>query len=126
MDIFENSLYTVLENEAIGMPLKKSDKKRETQICQEHRQQLLDGISSAKDIATALRLCCLALFLKATTFPLEAPGKFVPQIFTFLRSHLSPEQLGILENCRDKLQGSGSPEDLQECIENLSLLAQHK
>ncbi|OQV20764.1 E3 UFM1-protein ligase 1 [Hypsibius exemplaris] len=124
IDTFEDSLQSLLDSESIGMPIRKADKKKETQICQEHRQQLLQGIRSATDIPTALRLCCLSLFLKKTAVPLEAPGKFVPQILAIVKPDLKPEQAAVLEQARDMMQDGGqSPDDIRAVILKLADLA---
>ncbi|OQV20785.1 hypothetical protein BV898_05362 [Hypsibius exemplaris] len=108
----------ILDSERLGwIPL-------ETQICQEHHQQLLQGIRSAFDIPTALRLCCLSLFLKKTAAPLEAPGKFVPQILAIVKPDLKPEQAAVLEQARDMMQDGGqSPDDIRAVILKLADLA---
>ncbi|XP_055357185.1 E3 UFM1-protein ligase 1-like [Paramacrobiotus metropolitanus] len=123
IDTFETALNALLDSEAIGMPVKKADKKLESQICQEHRQQLLHGIKSAKDVGSALRLCVLALFLKFTGVPLDAPGKFVPQMINIIKSNLNTEQLDILENCKEKMQSQPSQDVLLETIDKLHQIA---
>ena len=94
-------------------------------MIEEHRKHLLEGIRGAQDVATALRLCCLALFLKKTGTPLEAPGKFVPQVMAIVKPDLSPEQAGFLDSCREMVQGpTQMPGDqTQETISRLLELA---
>ncbi|GAU95570.1 hypothetical protein RvY_07169-2 [Ramazzottius varieornatus] len=125
IETFETSLLNLTESDALGMPIKNVDKKKEATMIEEHRKQLLEGIRSAQDVATALRLCCLALFLKKTGTPLEAPGKLVPQVMAILKPNLSVEQAGFLDTCREMVQGPGQfPRDqTQETIDKLLEMA---
>lgn len=73
---------------ACDVVLRKVDKKKEKANVSHQRQVLIEQLSAAKDAALVLHVAVLLLFLTVTQTILNASGRFVPQIISFLQPHL--------------------------------------
>lgn len=67
-----------------------------------HRSGLVDQLSVSLDAALTLHLACLVLFQAVTGHLLHASGKFVPQIISFLKPHLSFDFFNLLHEYQGK------------------------
>jgi len=82
--------------ELCDVMLKKADKKKDRQIIFSHRHQLLDQMSQCHDPALCLHLAALIIFQHQTGCILQASGRNVPTILSFLKDSLSEEQNSLL------------------------------
>ncbi|CAB0015862.1 unnamed protein product [Nesidiocoris tenuis] len=87
---------------AVGLLSRKADKKKERQFMLAKREQLLTEVGRCDNPALLLHAGVLLIFQTATQSLLNASGKFVPTILTFLRPHLTPAQHELLH----KFQGN--------------------
>ncbi|KAJ8026429.1 E3 UFM1-protein ligase 1 [Holothuria leucospilota] len=76
--------------------LKKLDKKKERPLIFNHKQAVVAQLKDETDPALALHLTTTLAFQNCTQCMLYAPGRLVPQIISFLASHLNKEQHNIL------------------------------
>lgn len=72
------------------------------QLIFNHRQVLLEQLSQETDAAMLLHLSVVVLFQTFTSNIVHAPGKCVPQIITFLKQYLPPEQHDLLTRMQGK------------------------
>ncbi|XP_048769185.2 E3 UFM1-protein ligase 1-like isoform X2 [Ostrea edulis] len=111
LDEFYKQLDVLCGPEHLGILLRKPDKRKERQLIFNHRQSLLDHIQRETDPAMLLHLSVVVLFQTFTSNIIHAPGKYVPQIITFLKQYLAPESHQLLVRMQDlviqqmKLQG---------------------
>ncbi|XP_076372553.1 UFM1 specific ligase 1 isoform X1 [Tachypleus tridentatus] len=97
--------------------VKKMDKKRERQLIQTHRQELISQLAECSDPALCLHLAVLLIFQLQTSFMLHASGKFVPQIISFLQLKIPEELYKVLIDCQEsvvKQLTKGSDEEKEE------------
>lgn len=87
---------------ACDVVLRKIDKKKEKSAVGQQRTVLIEQLNSAADAALVLHVASLLLFHTVTQTVLNASGRFVPQIITFLQPHLSQPSVELLTS----LQGS--------------------
>lgn len=83
---FLNEAETALS--ACDIVLRKVDKKKEKTNTTHQRQVLIEQLNAAKDAALVLHVAALLLFHTVTQTILNASGRFVPQIISFLQPHL--------------------------------------
>jgi hypothetical protein len=88
---------------ACDVVLRKVDKKKDKAIPTQHRHLLIEQLNAAKDAALVLHVAVLLLFHTVTQTVLNASGRFVPQIITFLQSHLSPSTAELLSTLQGKV-----------------------
>jgi len=121
----------ILEEESLNVcdvMLKKQDKKKDKQILFSHKHELLDKLGSCEDPALGLHLAALILFQHCTGNIIQASGKFVPAILSFVQEHLTLEQNQLLSNHQQlvvkhlKDKDSDLEEELNECLANLKQL----
>ncbi|XP_064629084.1 E3 UFM1-protein ligase 1-like [Lineus longissimus] len=118
VDAFFNCLDDVCGPSLLGIMLKKPDKKKERQLVFNHRQALLEQVSSEDDHAMALHLAVVILYLTFTGNMVHAPGRCVPQIIMFLGELMPKESHQLLTRCQDlvvksiKLHGPDDKDDL--------------
>nr|SVE84122.1 EOG090X0267 [Daphnia pulex] len=104
---------------ACDVVLRKVDKKKDKAIPSQQRHLLIEQLNAAKDAALVLHVAVLLLFHTVTQTVLNASGRFVPQIITFLQSHLSPstaELLSTLQGLVIQELTSKGDEELLETI----------
>ncbi|XP_031549985.1 E3 UFM1-protein ligase 1 homolog, partial [Actinia tenebrosa] len=89
---FFNQFEVVSGPDLCEFMIKKLDKKKEKQLAIEHRAALQEQLRQEDEPAMALHLVTVLLFQHFTSVPIHAPGRCVPQIISFLASHLTPEQ----------------------------------
>nr|CAG4648518.1 EOG090X0267 [Polyphemus pediculus] len=75
---------------ACDIVLRKLDKKKEKSLSMTQRQSLIEQLSLALDAALVLHIAVLLLFHAATQTLLNASGRFVPQIISFLQTQIPP------------------------------------
>lgn len=101
LDEFYKSLDALCGPQHLGILLRKPDKRKERQLIFNHRQVLLEQLSQETDAAMLLHLSVVVLFQTFTSNIVHAPGKCVPQIITFLKQYLPPEQHDLLTRMQD-------------------------
>lgn len=87
---------------ACDVVLRKADKKKDKTIPIQQRHVLIEQLNAAQDAALVLHVAVLLLFHTVTQTVLNASGRFVPYIISFLQSHL-PQSIGELLS---ELQGN--------------------
>ncbi|KZS14106.1 E3 UFM1-protein ligase 1 [Daphnia magna] len=80
---------------ACDVVLRKADKKKDKTIPIQQRHMLIEQLNAAQDAALVLHVAVLLLFHTVTQTVLNASGRFVPYIISFLQSHL-PQSIGEL------------------------------
>jgi hypothetical protein len=95
---FMTSFEAVCETDACGIMLKKLDKKREKQLIFAHQQELRQSLQDEQDPAMSLHLVTVLLFQMNTNCLLHMPGRLIPQVISYLRPHLKPEDAAKLSN----------------------------
>jgi hypothetical protein len=73
------------------------------QLVFNQRQVLLEQLSSETDPAMALHLTSVILFHTYTQTLLHVPGKCVPQVILFLKSHMEADKYDELHKQQGKL-----------------------
>jgi 4-hydroxy-3-methylbut-2-enyl diphosphate reductase IspH len=81
--------------------LKKLEKKRERNVISEHRQSLIQQLNESTEAALTLHLAVLLLFQANHNEMIQASGKFVPQLISFLRPVLEPNTFALLHNYQE-------------------------
>nr|CAG4635980.1 EOG090X0267 [Eubosmina coregoni]SVE69664.1 EOG090X0267 [Eubosmina coregoni] len=81
---------------ACDIVLRKADKKKDKSATSIQRQGLIEQLSTATDAALVLHLAVLLIFHSVTQTVLNASGRFVPQIITFLQPHLPAPTVELL------------------------------
>jgi hypothetical protein len=102
-NVEEFLLETEVALSACDIVLRKVDKKKDKAIPTQQRQVLIEQLNTAKDAALVLHVAVLLLFYTVTQTVLNASGRFVPQIITFLQSHLSPSTVELLSTLQGKV-----------------------
>jgi len=95
-----------LLSEKVLPPAKKSAKAQYSakNILDEARKSLLHELeNSDTDPALNLHIACLILFSLTTNNLVQASGKFVPQIISFLQGKLQKEEHAVLKDCQEKV-----------------------
>lgn len=87
---------------ACDIVLRKADKKKEKLLSSTQRHSLIEQLNAAQEAALVLHVAVLLLFHSVTQTLLNASGRFVPTIVTFLQSHLPAPTYELLL----KLQGT--------------------
>ncbi|XP_038048122.1 E3 UFM1-protein ligase 1-like isoform X2 [Patiria miniata] len=93
---FLSSLERACESNKCDIMLKKLDKKKERQLVFNHRQALREQLQNETDPAMALHLAAVLAFQNSTQCMLHAPGKLVPQLISFLQTHLASTNYSLL------------------------------
>ncbi|KAG8269079.1 E3 UFM1-protein ligase 1 [Homalodisca vitripennis] len=88
---------------AVGLLLRKPDKKKERPQLFAHRQALSQQLTVCEDPALVLHLVVLLLFQAVTQTMLQASGRFVSSILQFLAPHLSQEIYDKLQKYHDSV-----------------------
>jgi E3 UFM1-protein ligase 1 len=88
---------------ACDVVLRKVDKKKDKTIPTQQRHLLIDQLNAAKDAALVLHVAVLLLFHTVTQTVLNASGRFVPQVISFLQSHLPPSTTELLSTLQGKV-----------------------
>lgn len=101
LDDFNHQLNIICGPEHLGVMLKKPDKRKERQLAFNQRQVLLEQLSSETDPAMALHLTSVLLFHTYTQTLLHVPGKCVPQVILFLKSHMEADKYDELYKQQD-------------------------
>nr|XP_022294660.1 E3 UFM1-protein ligase 1-like isoform X1 [Crassostrea virginica] len=101
LDEFYKQLEILCGPEHLGILLRKPDKRKERQLIFNHRQSLLEQLAQETDPAMLLHLSVVILFQTFTSNIVHAPGKCVPQVITFLKQYLTPEQHQLLTRMQD-------------------------
>uniref|UniRef100_A0A0K8SRL7 E3 UFM1-protein ligase 1 homolog n=1 Tax=Lygus hesperus TaxID=30085 RepID=A0A0K8SRL7_LYGHE len=86
---------------AVGLLNRKADKKKERQFMLNKRELLLTEVGRCDNPALLLHAGVLLIFQTATQTILNASGKFVPSVLTFLRPHLSNSLHDLLHKFQD-------------------------
>jgi len=73
---------------ACDIVLRKADKKKEKLLSSTQRHSLIEQLNAAQEPALVLHVAVLLLFHSVTQNLLNASGRFVPTIVTFLQPHL--------------------------------------
>jgi len=73
---------------ACDIVLRKPDKKKEKLLSTTQRQSLIEQLNQAQEAALVLHVAVILLFHSVTQTLLNASGRFVPTIITFLQPHL--------------------------------------
>ena len=81
---------------ACDIVLRKVDKKKDKSVGSQQRQALIEQLSAATDAALVLHLAVLLLFHTVTQTVLNASGRFVPQIISYLQPHLPAPTADLL------------------------------
>jgi hypothetical protein len=102
-NVEEFLLETEVALSACDVVLRKVDKKKDKAIPTQQRQVLIEQLNAAKDAALVLHVAVLLLFHTVTQTVLNASGRFVPQIITFLQSHLPPSAAESLSTLQGKV-----------------------
>nr|XP_039264399.1 E3 UFM1-protein ligase 1-like [Styela clava] len=117
LEDFNSALIKACSNDVCDVLLKKLDKKRERQILHGYKMSLMQQLEQDKDPATSLHLAVAIIFQSLTGKMLHIPGKCVPHIILFLRSHITQ---AAYENLTDfqaiviqSLDGSVSQSDIE-------------
>lgn len=79
----------------------RSDKKKDRQWLQSHRQALLQQLSEAGEASLCLHLCVLLVAQAQTQRALHASGRFVPQLLAALRTQLPPDLFADLHRAQE-------------------------
>ncbi|XP_022089822.1 E3 UFM1-protein ligase 1-like isoform X2 [Acanthaster planci] len=93
---FLSTLERACESNKCDIMLKKLDKKKERQLVFNHRQALREQLQNETDPAMALHLAVVLAFQNSTQCMLHAPGKLVPQLISFLNTHLTSTNYSLL------------------------------
>lgn len=110
--------------------IKPIDKKRESTLLSEHRQNLLLQLSESSDPGLTLHLAVLILFQRVTGAAIHASGKFVPQLIRELVDKLPPDTVALLSSCEQlvvslvktsKDGDSTEKESVEQQLQELSL-----
>ncbi|XP_054272372.1 E3 UFM1-protein ligase 1 homolog [Macrosteles quadrilineatus] len=88
---------------AVGLLLRKADKKKDRPQLLAHRHALADQLTICDDPALVLHLAVLLIFQAVTGCMLQASGRFVSTILQFLGSHLSQEVNDKLQKYHDSV-----------------------
>ena len=89
---------------ACDIVLRKADKKKDKSATSIQRQGLIEQLSTATDAALVLHLAVLLIFHSVTQTVLNASGRFVPQIITFLQPHLPAPTVELLTTLQGNIQ----------------------
>ncbi|XP_061176553.1 E3 UFM1-protein ligase 1-like [Saccostrea echinata] len=126
LDEFYKQLEVLCGPEHLGILLRKPDKRKERQLIFNHRQALVEQLSTETDPAMLLHLSVVILFQTFTSNIVHAPGKCVPQIITFLKQHLAPESHELLVQMQDlviqQMKLQSEDKDMSEVMEELKKL----
>nr|CAG4649135.1 EOG090X0267 [Scapholeberis mucronata]SVE93481.1 EOG090X0267 [Scapholeberis mucronata] len=111
---------------ACDVVLRKVDKKKEKSAAGQQRTALIEQLNSASDAALVLHVASLLLFHTVTQTVLNASGRFVPQIITFLQPHLPEASADLLSTLQalviQELTSKGDEELLKEVREKMESL----
>ncbi|XP_071152235.1 E3 UFM1-protein ligase 1 homolog [Mytilus edulis] len=124
LEEFNNQLNIICSPEHLGVMLKKPDKKKERQLVFNQRQVLLEQLKSETDPAVALHLSSIILIHTYTQNIVHIPGKCVPLLIEFLKSHMEADKYDLLHNQQDlimkmmKVQGNEEKKDEFSALES--------
>ncbi|XP_076076266.1 E3 UFM1-protein ligase 1-like [Mytilus galloprovincialis] len=124
LEEFNNQLNIICSPEHLGVMLKKPDKKKERQLVFNQRQVLLEQLKSETDPAVALHLSSVILIHTYTQNIVHIPGKCVPLLIEFLKSHMEADKYDLLHNQQDlimkmmKVQGNEEKKDEFSALES--------
>nr|CAG4636818.1 EOG090X0267 [Ceriodaphnia reticulata]SVE72800.1 EOG090X0267 [Ceriodaphnia reticulata] len=111
---------------ACDIVLRKVDKKKDKAVASQQRHVLIDQLNAATDYALILHVAALLLFHTVTQTVLNASGRFVPQIITFLHSHLPDSMSELLSTFQglviQELTSKGDEELLESVRQKMESL----
>ncbi|KAL1513364.1 hypothetical protein ABEB36_002783 [Hypothenemus hampei] len=99
IDDFTSTLETAMSS--CSMIVKKIDKKKDRLIVLNYKHKLLEELALCEDLAVVLHLAVLVIFISATQCMLNASGRHVSSILSFLKQFLSEDQFSELTSYYD-------------------------